>query len=483
MNADKFSSLVRAGNGTVHVTNVVLHAEGYKLRGQGMLRITPQNLELDLEISARSAMPKKEKVLWRESDFWNLRGIIDGDLPFTCDRVSPGSKTEHWGVGKVRTIQTLRLPTIDLKPVGWDKLTDAQRRRRIGGRPRKTRKFPSVIFEAVLVGCEPVFLNAGTTTTYKNDFLGKYGESAADTFFDKNPDYDFALVERDKDLHLHMRSRAGFRSKNEEDDRRRFQALLNAIGFTHGFQPWPYRVCYWRDGRKIGDHIKTARTLPKTIHAPFDEGLGRSLGQQRTGARNSPVRIAARFFENGGTLAKQLSHLLFLCRASGAKSVDMRVHTLALCSLFEGIVDLLFDHLNLEAEMRKRDPRFDEYVRQRDRLSSRLRTFGSKRNSAFRRLAGSLEHARTFRVKDKFRAICAHFGLKYKPEMKRHFDSWAAKRNPLSHGRWDSDVEDFVHQSRIAGAINIFVLKLMGFSGRMKAVTISADPSETYRVI
>src|SRR5437867_746053 len=114
MTADKFSSLVRTGCGTVHVTNVELNTEGYKVRGQGMLRITSQSLELDLEISARSAMPKREKALWRESDFWNLRGVIDGDLPFTCDRVSPGSKTEHWGVGKVRTIQTLRLPTIHL---------------------------------------------------------------------------------------------------------------------------------------------------------------------------------------------------------------------------------------------------------------------------------------------------------------------------------------------------------------------------------
>jgi hypothetical protein len=37
------------------------------------------------------------------------------------------------------------------------------------------------------------------------------------------------------------------------------------------------------------------------------------------------------------------------------------------------------------------------------------------------------------------------------------------------HATWkDNDERAFVHQARIAGAINILLLKLMGYSGKVK---------------
>jgi hypothetical protein len=465
------------------VTNVLLHAEGSRVKGQGLLEITSEKLALHLEIGSKTAMPRRQKNIWKTEDFWSLSGTIEGDLRFSCYRVSPGRRTDHWKAESIsRTVQVLHLSAIELQPDRWDKLTDAQKCKAIGLPSTKKHKFPKVIFKAVLVGCEQIFVNASTDTEIDNDFLGKRETSAADTFIDRANDYDFALIKEGEDLHVHFRSKAGFRSKNEQDDRRRFWALMTAISFTHGIHPSPFRLTYWRNGRKRFDQISSAQPVIKSPHAPFDDGLGRSVGRDRSGARKSPIRIAAKFFERQRALSPKLSHLLFVCRASTAESVDLRVRTLPLCSLFEGVVNLLFDHLKLEKELRKKDPRFDEYVRQRDRLCSRLKKFAAKNNSALRRLAGSLEHAKAFGVKHKFRALSDHFQLNRK-EMSRHFESWKKRRNPLSHGEWDSSIEDFIHQSRIAGAINIFVLKLMGYSGRVRAVTLGEDTSETYRAI
>ncbi len=483
MTADEFATLVRSGKGSIRVSNAVLRAEGCQIRGHGLLKITRKRLALHLEVNSKTAMPKSQKTIWKAEDFWSLSGVIEGDLRFSCKRVSPGRRTEHWKTGKAaRTTQVLHLSHLELQTTGWDKLTDAQKRKAIGLPPGKRAKFPRVVFDAVLTGCEQIFVNAGTDTKIENDFLGKWGSSSADTFIDRANDYDFAVIKEGDDLHVHLRSKAGFRSKSEDDDRRRFQALLNAVGFTHGVHPWPFRTTYWRDGRKNLDEISSARAVTQTVHRPFDGGLGTTPGRKKKGAQNSPIRIAARFFEKEKGLSEKLSYLLFLCRAGAADSVDMRVRTLPLCSLFEGIVDLLFDHLKLEKELRAKDPQFDYYIRQRDRLCSRLKKFAAKNNSALQRLAGSLEHAKAFRVKDKFGALCDHFGLNQK-DMNRHFESWAKRRNPLTHGQWDSTIEDFIHQSRIAGAINILVLKLMGFSGRVRAVTVGSDESETYRSI
>jgi hypothetical protein len=483
MTADEFATLVRSGNGKVRVTKVVLNAEGRKVRGNGLIEITPAQLALRLEVNPKTVMPKSQKNIWGPTDFWSLTGMIENDLRFKCDRVSPSGRTDRLETGKApRTTQVLHLSHVELETAGWAKLTDAQKRKTVGLAPGKRARFPSVIFEAVLVGCPRVFVNAGTDTTIKNDFLGKRTSFSADTFIDRAKDYDFSLIKEGDDLHVHLRSKQGFRSTSEEDDLRRFRALLDAVGFTHGIHAWPFRISCWRDGRKVLDQIHAAHTVPSSPHAPFNEALGRTVGRRKRGARDSPIRIAARFFENETAISPNVSRLLFLCRSSTADSVALQVRTLPLCSLFEGTVNLLFDHLKLESELRARDSQFDAYVRKRDRLCSRLKKFAAKDNAALQRLAGSLEHATAFRIKDKFRALCDHFGLDQKT-MNRHFDSWAKRRNPLSHGEWNSDIEDFVHQSRIAGAINILVLKLMKYSGRIRAVTLGDNESETYRSI
>jgi len=483
MTADEFAALVCSRSGKVRVTRVLLHAEGSQIRGHGLLEITHKRLALHLEVNPKTPMPKRQKNIWKAEDFWSLSGTIEGDLRFSCNRVSTGQRTDHWKTRKApQTIQVLHLSHLELQTAGWDKLTTAKKRKAIGLAPEHRTKFPKVVFEAVLIGCPQIFVNAGTDTTIQNDFLEKRTSSSADTFVDRADDYDFGLIKNGEDLHVHLRSKRRFCSKNEEDDRRRFRALLDAVGFTHGVDPWPFRLSHCRDGRKVLDQIQAPRNVTSSPHAPFDQSLGLTVGRHKRGARNSPVRIAARFFENQNAISAKISHLLFLCRASTADSVDLRVRTLPLCSLFEGIVNLLFDHLKLEAELRAKDAQFDAYIRYQDRLCLRLKKLAARSNVPLQRLAGSLEHATAFRTKDKFRALCDHFGLNQK-EMDRCFESWAKRRNPLSHGEWDSDIEDFIHQSRIAGAINILVLKVMGYSGRVRAVTLGESAAETYRSI
>src|ERR1051326_8253419 len=51
MTADEFATLVRSGHGKLRVTKVLLNAEGRKVRGHGLLEITPTQLELRLEVN------------------------------------------------------------------------------------------------------------------------------------------------------------------------------------------------------------------------------------------------------------------------------------------------------------------------------------------------------------------------------------------------------------------------------------------------
>jgi hypothetical protein len=484
MTADQFVTAIRKGDEKFRVSKITLKAEGQIIRGQGSLSVVGDDFKIDLEVAQRYNVPEPQRELWKPADAWKISGLIEGALKFTSDWVSPQGHSRSWVFGrKSGFIQHLRLDRINLVPMGFDALSEAKRAR-ILQRPRvKRAKYPDVEFHAVLFDCEPVFLNAGTDTKVRNDFLGAYsGGSALDTFLDRGREYDFALIKKDGDTHIHFRSKSQFHSVSEQDDRRRFQALLMGVGFTHGFQPWPYRIQFWRGGRKVTDQFRPPYKLTRTRYAPFDKGIGFQRNLHRKGAQNSVVRLAAEFFGKQTTLSQEVSRLLFLFRETG--SASFRVKTLALCSLFEGAVNLIFDGLRLEDEFRRSDPQFDEYLQLRSRLVRRLRRIAANRKSqALGRIAGSIGAGREFRVQDKFKAICRHFGLSYDGEMSKHYEAWNRKRNPFMHGNWKEEDTDFSDQSLIAGAINIIVLKGMGFSGQMKANDLAYDIEDRYRKI
>jgi hypothetical protein len=486
MNADEFVKLARTGDAKFRVTKVILHAEGQKFRCQGSLLVGKRDFELNLEVDLKHQTPEPKRVVWTPADAWKVSGTIEGDLKFSCDQVSPLGKEHFWSFGERKPyIQKLSLESIDLIPSGFDALSPVQKAKLLGRPIPKKPKYPDVEFHAMLFGCKPVFLNAGTRTEIKNDFLGNFrGGSSFDTFIDRNNDYDFALIKKDGDTHIHFRSKSQFHSVSAADDWRRFYALLFAIGFTHGFQPWPYRILHYRDGRKIADKITVPRKLAKTIHAPFDDGIGHLGNLGRKGSQNSVIRLAARFFEKKTPLSENLSHLLFLFREAGGSSAHFDIKTLALCSLFEGVVTLMFDELKLEDELRRTSSQFDEYLKLRDRLVKRLRRLASRNNRpSFERLAGSLNSAKEFRVKDKFKVVCEHFGLNYENEMEQHFEAWKKKRNPMMHGSWNSKTTDYSDQALIAGAINILVLKLIGYSGQMRCYAFAYEIKDRYKRI
>jgi hypothetical protein len=481
MKEDDFAAAVRRGTGKFQVNAIALHAKGKIIRvGKGSLAIVSDGYELEFDVGGKQ-IPQHDKMVWNESDFWSVTGQIEGDLKFRSKIVSPTGRRESWRAGrKPRVVQKLHFKPIELLPSRADALTKA-RVRRLGGIPKKPKsKRPKVQFEATLLGCAPLFINAGTTTEIRNDFLGKTTrDSNADTFIDRARDYDFALIHREEDLVVHLRSKFPFKSLSEESDCQRFRALLNAVGFVHGFHPWPFRIQYWRGGRKVTDYLMTGKPVVKTIHAPFAERFGLSNPIARKGAVNSPIRIAARFFEENSETSKQISELLYLFREAGGRSNHLQIQTLAMCAIFEGLVNLLFDVLKLANKLRKTDPDFNQYTVLREQIMKLVAEQpGSQNSRVVRRILGSLSGKEAFRVEDKFRSICDHFFLA-EPEMRPHFNAWNAERHPLSHGKFRSRDTDFRRQGLIAGAINILILKLMGFSGRAQVDIFSDQPRRT----
>ncbi len=435
---------------------------------------------MDVALSRTSKAAPHGEAVWREADFWKLKAIVEHALPITATHVSPHNHSSSGNLTVVTLgFRALRIP-------GSRRMSAKKRKETLRLLDELCRKHgrshpPSVIEAgkpelkptlarsvAVVANYKLPASNAATTTVRKNPFFKKNAESwAADTLLMRGSNYEVALIQRGEDLQVHFRSKGMYKSKSAAEDAVLFQAVLDAIGFCYGFNPWPQRRQQWREERQVLDLVSVPQRLPRTIYAPFDEGLGQS--------GPPPILLVTRFFNKRSALSRKISEFLFLFRQAGDEPVHFQVQTLAFCSLFEGFVHLLFDELNLEDKIHRNDASFGAFVAERNRLVSDLRARGKAGDTASTRLAGLVSNADAFRVKDKFKALCEVFGLDY-IKMQPHFDAWYEERNPLMHGTWSSSRDnDFANQASIAGAINILLLKVMGYRGRVVAALFGPE--------
>jgi hypothetical protein len=175
--------------------------------------------------------------------------------------------------------------------------------------------------------------------------------------------------------------------------------------------------------------------------------------------------IAFAFFLEESELGKEVEQLLFQVRESKGPTCNI-----ALCALLESLVNAVFEdrclngHSNLVSEF--------SAVRGEclGMLDARLAAEVGNRKKTLARLRRILENANYWSTREKFRAVAENLGLSWEGDWENLYQFWAANRGGLVHrGSRKRDEDDvstgFQVQSRAAGAINMIILKLMGYKG------------------
>jgi hypothetical protein len=187
-----------------------------------------------------------------------------------------------------------------------------------------------------------------------------------------------------------------------------------------------------------------------------------------------PIQKAVTFFEADCALAKEASHILFLFREADDK-VHSEITTLTMCTLFESLVRLIFKELNLEEKAQLHDPSLKAFHEAKTEICVQIDKQIASQVDGYARLRRVVASASPFSQKELFQAVANHLELKWEGDMESVFEIWKNARNPLVHGKArSSPSEDVIKQasldeSRIAGAINILVLKLIGYSGWLRS--------------
>lgn len=425
--------------------------------------ILPHKFQITVNIPAAKEIPSVPRGVVKVDNFWRMTALVEGRMGVSTNYLFPGPS--RLTSDPIVTL-SFDVRSLDLEIKGSDRQTTRQIQRRLGISPA-TRKGRSVEFVAVLPNTKPVFVNSGTETKVHHKFLGPVGSSStSDTFIDATTNFDFALIQRGDDLHVHARSRTGYHGKSQQDDRRLFQGLLNAVGFTHGVHPWACRFEYRLNGRKIADQVQACEIRAQSRYVPFSLGWGMGIKENdpRRGMGAS-LRLAAEFFAGHEPVVDGVSHLLFLYREASDSRTHFGLTTHGLCSVLEGLVREIVEQRSLA------DPKVSPFVKEFEKAKTaaeKLIAEGLKDTNevVIKRLTGLVRFAQPFDIREQFKRVCEHLDLPWTGLMEGHFQAWKKERNPSHHGKLRSQRdEEFHHQAMIAGAINLIVLRLVGYRG------------------
>jgi hypothetical protein len=274
------------------------------------------------------------------------------------------------------------------------------------------------------------------------------------------------------DLLVSLKSKKEYSSQGEQKDWKKFYAIMNALAFMTGVHAWPYRITYWRADQKLIDRVTAAEPLTKTLYAPFNDTLAASA---RTGSSSwsfpDTVKLITKFFDSESLLSQEVGYLLFLFRQAGSKDVHRDISVLSLCVLFENLVRHIFFELKLDEKARVENPAYDSFKQAKDTIIQQMDPSLVESNEGYRRMQNILRSAEAFNAKQMFKIIVNHFGLKWEGDMELILKTWNQARHPAIHQseyatRTEDDLKESTFaESRIAGAINILLLKLFGYSG------------------
>lgn len=496
MKREDFIKAARDDEGSFRLEDVVIVANGAQVPASGTLKCHQGQFVFDLVLKNPddgSQLDFEGGFIGRSS-FWKIDGKIEGVLAFRAPDVCP----EPCGLRNDRVVLHPDTRTIELLPAGIDAMDDRQIASLLKDLEEKKAQFEGdetiplakaepecrqTIFSAVLRDFELLFADMVTRKSEENPFLGESWSTSRDTFIGDNEDWHYALIQRGPDLHVHMRSKHGAPDLGEQEEQRRLRTFLNSIAFVHGQQAWPSLVEHRRNHRLVLDRIHLQEGAARSSHAPFSKRLAYTSKPEEW-SFGGVLEKCYDFLRQESTFVREVSRLLYLAREAGSRGVSGKIGALTLCSLLESLVRLVHEERVIPLRKTSEAEAFSEAKKRVAAHIESCRASGVD-PEAYDRLLRIVTSAQAARIEDQFMAVLDHLGLLPADWWEEIVVLWKETRHPLSHRMASGDDSEenvknnMMARSRLAGAINCIVLRLIGYSG---PVRLSAFEDEYGRI-
>ena len=320
---------------------------------------------------------------------------------------------------------------------------------------------------ALITNFPLIHTNGGSEFIEKNKFLGESSRSSADTFSGTFEGVEFGLVRRGEDLNVYLfLPRQTDETIPVEKHERLLTSFLTGLAFAAGQHCWPYRVTILQNGAQLLDELHAVQKLERTSLAPFSERIGFNAATGQIEWKFEEfLGKATQFFQLGSELSEAASQALWLLRSSNGKSVPGEIRLTSLCVLLESLTNMIFDDKELTSTQNAAS-----FEQARSELLNWIKEKNPEDGGGLQRFQNMIASAGLDRAKDKYKAVSEHLGLQWNGLMKEAWKIWEKVRNKGAHDILRKEQEQkvdthFTAIGRIAGAINVLVLRLIGYSG------------------
>lgn len=482
------------------VTNARIITPGGSWEGSGVMTQLKGRFKIEIHFPEGIECPPLPTGTIMAKDFWNMEGVLENSLNFSIPSLPPCHSQRN--ENGTRNSATFHTGSIELEPTGVDCMTHAEitrlldslnhpkdesdediQKRLAPGSESGTAKgnnSDSAMFKGVLRNFQVLARNAGSKETWENDFFGKTSSSSLDTCHGNLDDeWEFGLMQRGDNVEFLLKSKDGYRSTGEEEDMRRFQAFMAAVGFLYGKNAWPSRLEYRKAGRLILDRISAFEPSSGSPHLPFPERLWFNAMAGEVSCDISDVFSKAyRFFERKNILSETIAKILFYLRESTKREVHNKVRTMSLCALLEHLVRAICRH---EIRSVSNEQELRTILAEYDVPTLSMINAGRQLESLVKKVIKEMKNPKPFTACKLFHRAFKITNQAWDQKAQDAFNYWKSNRNKLLHdGDHESDqTDELLVESRLAGAINILVLKLMGYSG----ITLVSAFEDNYRKI
>ncbi len=457
---------MRQNGSRFRMDDITIETGSTTFAGKGFLETDRESFRLTVLLADSGTIPPSITGYISSANFWVIKGLIEDEIYVKLCAAPSGTSHNHRFGREKRLSLEFWSSHLEVTPSGLDGLSNRERRELQTGKPEVVSAQPvPIYFLAILPKFKLIEHNGGTCTETKNDYLGESNSSSSDTFLGQLRDWNYGLIERDGDLHVHFDSKEDYRLTGDEDSVS-FNAFLSALAFAHGKHAWPVSLQHWRDGKLILHRIHLRGEVARTPHAPFTETLafGNAIGRYKW-SFSDVLEKGHSFFVDRTRLSEECLNLQFLLREASAAGVPQRISLLTLCSLLESLIRAIYEEKVSPDEVNE----VQSFLTAKAELLKDLR-----QQNRPKRLITILENAEPVNTRLRFEIVLNKLGLTAKPFWQDLYRLWSGFRNPLSHrmsSKSDSEndlKEATLAESQLAGAINLIVLKLMGYSGPVR---------------
>lgn len=187
---------------------------------------------------------------------------------------------------------------------------------------------------AIFANTKIQFFNGGVKWEENHLFWGKKGGSKDATWDGVALGGTFSLRQAGKHLEV------GFRHDGDDDDeaRLKFDALLQAVAYTHAIFPWPTFIQRRRDWKVMEQTLKVVREEQGKM-APLRDRDGFE-------SKNSPTDLIASvanlFEELSESKREELKEVMWVFRGADSRSAPSPLQMAMICSVIEGLRTELF---------------------------------------------------------------------------------------------------------------------------------------------